>query len=55
MEQLHRTKTTPPSIRHYPPRLGEHGGEILREAGFSDDEIEQLVAEGALIESTPDL
>jgi crotonobetainyl-CoA:carnitine CoA-transferase CaiB-like acyl-CoA transferase len=42
---------TPPSIRHYPPRLGEHGTEILREAGFSDDEIETLVAEGALIEN----
>lgn len=40
---------TPPSIRHYPPRLGEHGGEILSQAGFSGDEIEALVAEGALI------
>jgi crotonobetainyl-CoA:carnitine CoA-transferase CaiB-like acyl-CoA transferase len=27
---------TRPSIRHHPPRLGEHGEEILREAGFSD-------------------
>ena len=44
---------TPPSIRRHPPRLGEHGGEILREAGFSDDEIGLLVAEGALIESDP--
>jgi crotonobetainyl-CoA:carnitine CoA-transferase CaiB-like acyl-CoA transferase len=40
---------TPPSIRQYPPRLGEHGGEILREAGFSDGEIEALVNEGALL------
>ncbi|HEU0083298.1 MAG TPA: CoA transferase [Bradyrhizobium sp.] len=44
---------TPPSIRHYPPRLGEHGREILREAGFSDDEMRQLTAEGALVESDP--
>ena len=44
---------TPPSIRHHPPRLGEHGGEILREAGLSDDEIGRLVAEGALIENDP--
>ena len=44
---------TPPSIRHHPPRLGEHGGEILREAGFSDGEIGLLVAEGGLIESDP--
>jgi crotonobetainyl-CoA:carnitine CoA-transferase CaiB-like acyl-CoA transferase len=42
---------TPPSIRHYPPRLGEHGAEILREAGFSEDEIGRLVADGALIEN----
>lgn len=41
---------TPPSIRHHPPRLGEHGAEILREAGLSDVEIEALVAEGALID-----
>jgi crotonobetainyl-CoA:carnitine CoA-transferase CaiB-like acyl-CoA transferase len=44
---------TPPSIRQYPPRLGEHGGVILREAGFSDSEIEALVAEGAMIEADP--
>jgi len=44
---------TPPSIRQYPPGLGEHGSEILREAGFSDSDIEALVAEGALIESDP--
>jgi crotonobetainyl-CoA:carnitine CoA-transferase CaiB-like acyl-CoA transferase len=40
---------TPPSIRQYPPRLGEHGGEVLREAGFSDGEVDALAAEGALI------
>jgi len=44
---------TPPSIRQYPPRLGEHGGEILREAGFSGSDIEALVAEGAVVESDP--
>ncbi|MFB9263900.1 CaiB/BaiF CoA transferase family protein [Bradyrhizobium erythrophlei] len=40
---------TPPSIRTHPPRLGEHGEEILREAGVADAEIAALVDEGALI------
>jgi crotonobetainyl-CoA:carnitine CoA-transferase CaiB-like acyl-CoA transferase len=44
---------TPPSIRHHPPRLGEQGREILREAGCSDDEIDELAAEGALILGAP--
>jgi formyl-CoA transferase len=28
------------------PRLNQHGAEILREAGFSDDEIAALVRDG---------
>jgi crotonobetainyl-CoA:carnitine CoA-transferase CaiB-like acyl-CoA transferase len=31
-----------------PPRLGEHGVEILREAGFEAGEVDALVASGAL-------
>jgi crotonobetainyl-CoA:carnitine CoA-transferase CaiB-like acyl-CoA transferase len=42
---------TPPSIRRYPPRLGEHGEEILREAGFSESEIAALIADGAMSEA----
>jgi crotonobetainyl-CoA:carnitine CoA-transferase CaiB-like acyl-CoA transferase len=38
---------TPASIRRLPPRLGEHSGEILREAGLSPAEIEAMLASGA--------
>jgi crotonobetainyl-CoA:carnitine CoA-transferase CaiB-like acyl-CoA transferase len=41
---------TPPSIRHHPPRVGEHGREILREAGLTDDEIAALAGEGSLVD-----
>ena len=35
-------------LRHRspPPRLGEHSADVLRECGYGDDEIAQLVAEG---------
>ena len=39
---------TPPSIDAPAPRLGEHGAEILREAGFAEAEIEDFRTAGAL-------
>src|SRR5688572_4802277 len=39
---------TPASIRRLPPRLGEHGLEILREAGLEAAQIDALVASGAV-------
>jgi crotonobetainyl-CoA:carnitine CoA-transferase CaiB-like acyl-CoA transferase len=38
---------TPPSYRRAPPRVGEHGAEILGELGLSTDEIDALAARGA--------
>lgn len=46
-----RFSETPAGIFRMPPRLGEHTREVLREAGYSDSEIEGLVtgkAVGAL-------
>jgi crotonobetainyl-CoA:carnitine CoA-transferase CaiB-like acyl-CoA transferase len=37
---------TPGEIRCLPPRLGEHSAEVLREAGFSEAEVDDLRASG---------
>ena len=35
-------------LARQPPRIGEHGGEVLREAGFGEAEIGRLIATGVL-------
>jgi crotonobetainyl-CoA:carnitine CoA-transferase CaiB-like acyl-CoA transferase len=40
---------TPGGFRRPAPNYGEHGAEVLREAGYADDEIEQLRADGVLL------
>ncbi|GLQ06357.1 CaiB/BaiF CoA transferase family protein [Sneathiella chinensis] len=42
-----RFSKTPSTIRRLAPHLGEHSAEILREAGYSDAEIETLFEVGA--------
>jgi crotonobetainyl-CoA:carnitine CoA-transferase CaiB-like acyl-CoA transferase len=43
-----RFSDTPAGIDRLPPRLGEHGHDILREAGLSESEIRSLAAGGGL-------
>ena len=39
---------TPACLHRHPPVLGEHNNEILREAGYSDADIEQLCKDGVI-------
>jgi formyl-CoA transferase len=41
-----RFSETPVETKRLAPRLSEHSAEILREAGFSPDEIAALVRDG---------
>jgi crotonobetainyl-CoA:carnitine CoA-transferase CaiB-like acyl-CoA transferase len=42
-----RFSRTPADVRRLAPRLGEHTREVLREAGYADDEVDALCAVGA--------
>jgi crotonobetainyl-CoA:carnitine CoA-transferase CaiB-like acyl-CoA transferase len=39
---------TPAALYRHPPRLGEHSAEILRDAGYSEEDIERLVSTGVI-------
>lgn len=42
---------TPVQYRTVPPMQGEHSREVLREAGFGEDAIEAMIADGIVIEA----
>ena len=44
-----KLSSTPGSIRRRAPALGEHSAEILLERGFSQDEVDGLLAEGVIL------
>ncbi|MFD7073010.1 CaiB/BaiF CoA transferase family protein [Nocardioides sp. NPDC059952] len=45
---------TPAAIERGAPLVGEHTGELLAEAGFTDEEIAALTADGVVAETSPD-
>ena len=37
-----------PGLRRNLPKIGEHTAEILRDAGYSDDDLAQMAADGVI-------
>jgi len=47
-----RFSKSPGAIRRHAPRLGEHSVELLREAGYSDADIERMIADGVTVDGS---
>ena len=45
---------TPPEFYYAPPMIGENSEEILREFGYSEDEIKEYFDKGILYDETQD-
>jgi len=43
-----RMSGTPGSVRRAPPMLGEHTNEVLRELGYTSDDVKKLHGDGAV-------
>ncbi len=46
-----RFSRTSGEVARVPPRYGEHGREVLQDAGFSEAEVEALIAAGVVLET----
>ncbi len=46
-----RFDKSPSTIRHHAPRLGEHSVEILKQAGYTESRITDLLASGAVVQA----
>ena len=45
-----RFSRTPTELKRLPPLLGEHSAEVLREAGYSDEDIAELIDSGVTVQ-----
>jgi len=45
------SRTPPQAARRRPPRFGQHTSEVLAEAGYTEAEIEALIASGAALDA----
>jgi crotonobetainyl-CoA:carnitine CoA-transferase CaiB-like acyl-CoA transferase len=44
---------TPPAVRRGPAEIGEHSREVFLEAGFTEGEVDTLLASGAIAQGAP--
>jgi crotonobetainyl-CoA:carnitine CoA-transferase CaiB-like acyl-CoA transferase len=44
---------TPPGLRRGPAEIGEHSREVLLQAGFTAEEVDALIASGAVVQGRP--
>ena len=47
-----RYSETPPGIHRLPPRIGEHSAEVLREVGYDDEAIDDMLRKGITRQAT---
>ncbi|MEE8453901.1 MAG: CoA transferase, partial [Limibaculum sp.] len=45
------SRTPPQAARRRPPRFGQHTRAVLAEAGYSETEVETLIASGAALDT----